>query len=204
MLMKLMMVIRLYSVDVSYPPGLEDLINAFKLCATVRLFLQVIILSYFSYFFYIHTKFCWCGCKNIGIGNRQLANKHFQTFISFLENFTNGTRTFFLTLMLEFSSTLMRWFSKTRPSFGTGSFSLDNKNLSSNKQISSFYTVHRPGHRPRWSTLQQRPGRWFSYVFLQLQKTLLPSRKPTSPIMACPDSVLMQGWLWWTWPGESQ
>ena len=46
-----MMVIRLYSVDVSYPPGLEDLINAFKLCATVRLFLQVIILSYFSYFF---------------------------------------------------------------------------------------------------------------------------------------------------------
>ena len=133
MLMKLMMVIRLYSVDVSYPPGLEDLINAFKLCATVRLFLQVIILSYFSYFFYIHTKFCWCGCKNIGIGNRQLANKHFQTFISFLENFTNGTRTFFLTLMLEFSSTLMRWFSKTRPSFGTGSFSLDNKNLSSNR-----------------------------------------------------------------------
>ena len=52
-----MMVTRLYSVDVSYPPGLEDLINAFKLCATVRLFLQVIILSYFSYFFYIHTKF---------------------------------------------------------------------------------------------------------------------------------------------------
>ena len=143
-------------------------------------------------------------CKKIGIGNRQLANKHFQTFISFLENFTNGTRTFFLTLMLEFSSTLMRWFSKTRPSFGTGSFSLDNKNLSSNKQISSFYTVHRPGHRPRWSTLQQRPGRWFSYIFHQLQKTLLPSRKPTSPIMACPDSVLMQGWLWWTWPGESQ
>ena len=87
-----MMVIRLYSVDVSYPPGLEDLINAFKLCATVRLFLQVIILSYFSYFFYIHTKFCWCGCKKIGIGNRQLANKHFQTFISFLENFTNGNQ----------------------------------------------------------------------------------------------------------------
>ena len=36
------MIIRLYSVDVSYPPGLEDMINAFKLCATVRLFLQVI------------------------------------------------------------------------------------------------------------------------------------------------------------------
>ena len=32
---------RLHSVSVSYPPDLEQLINAFKLCATVRLFLQV-------------------------------------------------------------------------------------------------------------------------------------------------------------------
>ena len=32
---------RFYSVEVIYPPGLEEMIGAFKFCATARLFLQV-------------------------------------------------------------------------------------------------------------------------------------------------------------------
>ena len=32
---------RFYSVEVKYPPGLEEMIGAFKFCATARLFLQV-------------------------------------------------------------------------------------------------------------------------------------------------------------------
>ena len=32
---------RFYSVEVVYPPGLEEMIGAFKFCATARLFLQV-------------------------------------------------------------------------------------------------------------------------------------------------------------------
>ena len=45
----------------------------------------------------------------------------FGTFISLIDNLSvTETRIFFLTLMLEFSLTLMPWFSKTRPSFGTG------------------------------------------------------------------------------------
>ena len=35
---------RFYSVEVIYPPGLEEMIGAFKFCATARLFLQVCIL----------------------------------------------------------------------------------------------------------------------------------------------------------------
>ena len=34
-------VARMVSVPVTYPVGLEDMINAFKLCATARLFIQV-------------------------------------------------------------------------------------------------------------------------------------------------------------------
>ena len=52
-----------------------------------------------------------------------------------LKSITNYIRTFFLTLMPEFSSTLMQWFFRTRPSFGTGpsSFSLYNQNFSWNR-----------------------------------------------------------------------
>ena len=34
---------RLVSVKVNYPPGLEEMVHSFKLCATARLFLQDLI-----------------------------------------------------------------------------------------------------------------------------------------------------------------
>ena len=37
---------RFYSVDVVYPAGLEEMIGAFKFCATARLFLQVNVFNY--------------------------------------------------------------------------------------------------------------------------------------------------------------